>query len=241
MKRKIILALGASLTTSALSAPTDGGGDQIIDGIGETSLAARYLFAGDTNDSSRNRHHGTLVTGKKAAQAGFVEDATFGRVLALPGGRDGNHVKLPGTTLAGMDTISVTGWIQLRDTTADQRVFDFGRSGTQNFWCAPAEGKQADAGFRARITRHGGQHGQATVSAGPLPIGRWIHVAVVLDPANKTLGLYRDGKQIGRSDGVNMTLEEVLSKESPGENQLFIGKSQQAGADLNALLHDGWG
>jgi hypothetical protein len=238
MKRKIILALGASLTTTALSAPTDGGGDQIIDGIGETSLAARYLFAGDTNDSSRNRHHSTLVTGKNQAQAGFAEDATFGRVLALPGGRDGNHVKLPGVTLAGIDTISVTGWIQLRSTAADQRIFDFGRSGTQNFWCAPADGRQADAGCRARITRHGGQHGQATVAASPLPTGRWTHLAVVLDPANKTLSLYRDGKQIGRTDGVNMTLGEVLSMDNPAENQLFIGKSQQAGVDLNALLHD---
>ena len=238
MNRTTILALGASLTTSVLSAPTDGGGDQIIDGIGETSLTARYLFAGNTDDSSRNRHHGTLVAGNHEAKAGFVEDATFGRVLALAGGRDGNHVKLPGATLAGIDAISVTGWIQLRSTAPDQRIFDFGRSGTQNFWCAPAEGKQPNAGFRARINRHGGQHGQATVAAEPLPVGRWIHIAVVLDPANKTLSLYRDGKQVGRTDGVNMTIQEVLNKETAEGNQLFIGKSQQAAAPLNALLHD---
>jgi hypothetical protein len=238
MKRSIILALGTSLTTSVLSAPTDGGGDQIIDGIGETSLTARYLFAGNTDDSSRNRHHGTVVTGKNEAKAVFVEDATFGRVLALAGGRDGNHVKLPGATLAGIDTISVTGWVQLRSIAPDQRIFDFGRSGTQNFWCAPAEGKQPNVGFRARITRHGGKNGQATVAAEPLPVGRWIHMAVVLDPANKTFSLYSDGKQAARTDGVNMTIQEVLNKETVEENQLFIGKSLQAGAPLNALLHD---
>ena len=32
-------------------------GDQILDGIGETGMIARYLFNGDTKDWSRNNLH----------------------------------------------------------------------------------------------------------------------------------------------------------------------------------------
>jgi len=35
-------------------------GDQILDGIGETDLIARYLFSGDAEDASRHSRHATL-------------------------------------------------------------------------------------------------------------------------------------------------------------------------------------
>ena len=35
-------------------------GDQILDGIGETGLIARYLFDGNAKDWSRNNLHATL-------------------------------------------------------------------------------------------------------------------------------------------------------------------------------------
>ncbi len=233
----MMMTLGVSLTSAALAAPTDGGGDQIIDGIGETALVARYLFKGNLDDSSRNRFHAT-VPAADGARALFAEDETFGSVLALPGGRQGPFVKLPGETLAGLDTISITAWVQVRGDGAGQRIFDFGRSAAQSFWCAPREGEGTQAAWRVRLTAHGGQHGRAEVSAPALPSGRWVHVAVVLDPANRTLTLFRDGRPVGRAEGVNLTMEEVLSKDQAAENQLFIGKGQADGPELNARVHD---
>ena len=66
------------------------GGDQFLDGIGETALVARYLFNGNAEDSSRNHFHATLV----GSGAAYVEDARFGRALELAG--NGSHVQLPG-------------------------------------------------------------------------------------------------------------------------------------------------
>src|SRR5665811_1091062 len=86
-----------------------GGGDLFLDGIGETALVARYIFNGNERDASRNTFHATLQwTG-----ATYVEDPQFGRVLSLPGGK-GAYVRLPGQTLDGLDTVSVSAWVQVR-------------------------------------------------------------------------------------------------------------------------------
>lgn len=209
----------------------------MIDGIGETALVARYRFKGDADDSSRNRFHAAVEGGERGARGVFAEDETFGTVLSLAGGQRGASVKLPGEALAGLDTVSVTAWVKLDEPGAGQRIFDFGRNATQNFWCAPHDGTGGEAALRAQITAHGGQHGQAAVSAAPLPAGKWVHLAVVLDPANRSLSLYRDGRQVNRAPGVNMTIEDVVGKEA-GENRLFIGRPQQDGGKLRARLHD---
>ncbi len=83
------------------------GGDQFLDGIGETALVARYVLNGNTEDSSRNHFHAAL----RGSGGAFVEDARFGRALELSG--NGSHVQLPGNALTGEDTISVTGWLYL--------------------------------------------------------------------------------------------------------------------------------
>ena len=59
------------------------GGDQFLDGIGETALIARYLFNGNAEDRSRNNFHATL----RGTGAAFVEDSRFGRVLQPAGQR----------------------------------------------------------------------------------------------------------------------------------------------------------
>jgi len=52
------------------------GGDQFLDGIGETSLIARYQFNGNTEDSSRNQLHARML----GPGGAFVEDGQ--RLLA---------------------------------------------------------------------------------------------------------------------------------------------------------------
>ncbi len=121
-----------------------GGGDQFLDGIGETALIARYIFNGNAEDRSRNTLHATL----RGSGAAFVQDSRFGNVLNLPG--DGSHVQLPGKALTGEDTISVTGWILLNSDVTGQRFFDFGQNASNSLSAVLTE-SGPDAGFRAYI------------------------------------------------------------------------------------------
>ena len=80
---------------AARQGQTTGGGDQILDGIGETALTARYLLNTNAEDASRNSLHATV----RGAGATFVDDPRFGKVLQLAG--DGSFVQVPGKALNG--------------------------------------------------------------------------------------------------------------------------------------------
>lgn len=51
--------LVATILTKGLSPVQAQSGDQILDGIGETGMIARYVFNGDLKDWSRNNLHAT--------------------------------------------------------------------------------------------------------------------------------------------------------------------------------------
>ena len=123
----LVLALGLLTATAVLATQATSnsqatqGGDQMLDGIGETSLIARYQLNGTAEDSSRNQLHAKVM-----GTGAFVEDGTR-RVLLLTG--DGSFVQLPSNTAAGEDAIAVAGWLYL-PTRATGPVFDFGQSAT---------------------------------------------------------------------------------------------------------------
>src|SRR6187402_1886364 len=146
MRRSLILwVLALSTVTAVLAqqtAPTGQtagqGGDQFLDGIGETSLIARYVFNGNAEDSYRNQLH-ARIAGPGGA---FVEDGQR-RVLLLTG--DGSYVQLPANALAGEDAIAVVGWLYL-PTRATGPIFDFGNSpATRLFAFVDAQGFRASA------------------------------------------------------------------------------------------------
>src|SRR5690349_5873665 len=99
------------------------GGDQIVDGIGETSLVARYVLDGSGKDRSRDNRDASVHG------ATFVDDKQFGKVLSLTG-QSGSDLELPGNSLAEADTVSVVGWVNLKSDTPGQVLFDFGKSNT---------------------------------------------------------------------------------------------------------------
>src|SRR6187399_1578148 len=142
-----ILALTSLLVMPFAPAPAaaqNEGGDQFLDGIGETALIARYVLNGNTTDRSRNNHQATL----QGSGATYVEDEKFGKVLSLPGSGDA-YLQIPGAALEGADAITITGWVFLRSTEPWQRFFDIGLNTTTNFFCTPI-GDATDEGFRAR-------------------------------------------------------------------------------------------
>ncbi len=201
------------------------GGDQFLDGIGETGLVTRYVLNDNPEDSSRNQFHAAL----RGSGGSFVEDPQFRRALLLTG--DGSHLQLPANALDGEDTLSVTGWLFL-PTGASGHFFDFGQNASNRMF-AVASGE----GFRAAIVLDGTVRGE-TVGK-PVLENQWVHVAVVLDPAARVLTTYLDGARIGQATNVGVNAAQVIRQASGAGNRLFIGRSNDdAAATLHGRLRD---
>jgi DUF1680 family protein len=200
------------------------GGDQFLDGIGETSLIARYVLGDNAEDASRNQFHATV----RGHGGVFVDDQQFRRALLLTG--DGSHLQLPGNSLAGEDTITVTAWAYL-PTGASGTFFDFGQNANTRL-----SARASPAGFRAAITVDGKV---SATTATPFLENQWVHLAVVLDPAAKVLTTYLNGARAGQATGVGASATQVVNQTARGANRFFIGRSQTDGApSVHARFRD---
>ena len=227
MTTRIIAAVfvAASSFLVAFAQAPQQGGDQFLDGIGETGLVARYVFGDNAEDASRNQFHATL----RGTGAEFVDDPQFRRVLLLTG--MGSHVELPGRTLEGEDTISVAGWVYL-PTGASGSVFDFGQGVSSRLFAVASK-----SGVRASIVTGGTVRGEAV--SGTVAENQWVHFAVVLDPANRALTAYVDGARAGQATNVSVTATDIVNRTSAASNRFFLGRSQQDGAPtLHARFRD---
>ena len=206
-------------------------GDQILDGIGETGMVARYILNGDVKDWSRNNLHGKY----QGSDPKFVSDKQFGKVLSLSG-EENSYVIIPQGALTDLESMSISGWVLLRSKKVGQRFFDFGKGANQHFFAAPV-GTSAKEGFQAFITTEKGNE-QAAVSPA-LDLNKWIHLAVVVDIPSKSMTTYVDGKPVGSSPNIPKELSSVFNLQKAEKNLLYIGKSLSAGdPNLNALVHD---
>lgn len=189
------------------------GGDQFLDGIGETALVARYAFNGNAEDASRNQHHATLHGGAPV----FLADGP-GRVLLLTG--DGAHVQLPAATLDGEDAFALVAWLYM-PTRSTGPIFDFGQN-PENRLHASVDAQ----GFRATAVLGGKVLGETAPK--PLTENQWSHVAVVLDPANQTLTSYVDGMRVSQVSGVKASPSDFVPQ-NLSTNRLFLGRTQVDG------------
>jgi DUF1680 family protein len=241
MNRLFLPAFLALSTVAAVVAQTGAanvqsgaqGGDQFLDGIGETSLVARYVFNGNAEDSSRNQLHATL--GGPGGVFVPLDDGPR-KVLLLTG--DGSHAQLPSSILSGEDAFAVVGWYY-RPTRATGPIFDFGRGTTTRLFAS----LEAD-GLKATAVVDGHVRGETKVM--PVVENQWTHFAVVLDPASRTLTAYVDGVRAGQATNVNATLAQVIpSTTTTGTTtptpttKLFLGRSQDDKAPtLHGRLRD---
>src|SRR5690606_352399 len=95
-------------------------GDQILDGIGETALTARYVLDGDLRDWSRNNLHAA----QNGTEVDFVKDDVFGKVARLSQG-DVNGIELPGKLVTTAESLSISGWFSL-GSAEEAYLVDFG-------------------------------------------------------------------------------------------------------------------
>lgn len=208
------------------------GGDQFLDGIGETALVARYRLGTDAADSSRNGYHATLQgTGGR-----YIHDPKFGRVLSLAETGE-SFLSIPPESLAGVETLTVSAWVFLRSARPSQPLFEFGSGTTSDFFCTPI-GESPDRGYRASLTTNG-QPGEQGATAPNVPTNRWVHLAVALDASRHELSLYQDGIKVGHSPNLTRHLEHVLEQEEVRHNHLYFGQAHSGDHPyLDAKLHD---
>jgi DUF1680 family protein len=185
-------------------------GDQILDGIGETGLIARYLLKGDTKDWSRNNLHGSF----KDTSVKFIQDIRFGNVLTLSGSKNA-FITVPGEAIKDMESFSISTWMHLHSNEPEQVLLLIGKDEHTYFELRP-------------------------LSLFPsIELNKWTHIAIVMDVASKTMVPYINSKQVGEGKPIPTDLVNLLEQQS-GENfRIYIGKAQQSGIpNLNALLHD---
>lgn len=218
----VFLFLTVVTTTQAQS------GDQVLDGIGETGLMARYLFNGDTKDWSRNNFHAKY----QGTEVKFVNDKRFGKVLSLSGNNQA-FVSIPGEALTGIESLSITGWIYLRSGQPGQRFVDFGKDALKDFFVAPV-GTNTKAGCQTLLTE--GKGNTKGVVSSVIDTGKWVHLAIVMDASSKSMITYIDSKLVGETKDIPFS---NVFGQSSGKKLGYIGKSLVPGdPNLNALVHD---
>lgn len=204
-------------------------GDQILDGIGETALIARYKFEGNAKDWSRNNLHGRASGGFD-----FVADDQFGQVLSLSG-NEASFVSIPAETVRELETMSISAWVYLRSQESGQILFDFGKNNGQHFLVAP-NGTKENHGFLAQIKTPESNYQISTTALSPFV---WSHLAVIVDIPGKSLRAYINGKLVSETEHVEMELNQLFDNNTIANNKLCIGKSLSSDKQcLNAKLHD---
>ncbi len=222
----LILGFCALFTTTLMAQ----NGDQILDGIGETGLIARYTFKSDANDWSRNNLHGS-INGEGFA---FIADSLFSSVLSLSGEAQ-SYIKVPGESVSGEESLSISGWIYPRSANKGQVFFDFGKNSVAHLLAALA-GNGEKAFFEAQLQTTAKTY---TLNSEALTLNAWQHLALVVDLSSKRLRMFVNGKMAGEVQNVETSLADLFDMETGKENMLLIGKSLTAvNTPLNAALHD---
>ncbi len=205
-------------------------GDQILDGIGETDLIARYLFQDNVKDWTRNNLHGNI----HSSHFEFVDDERFGTVLSLPENSE-TYISLPGQWLSGQESLSVTGWIYMHSAKNGQVIFDFGKNNDHHFFASPT-GPVNEDGFQTVIKNDA----EESTANAPAPIvDKWYHFAVVFNLPSKTLSIYINGEHVSEVKNVEVRLDQIFGEPSGKANKAFIGKFIHTNHGfLNARLYD---
>ncbi|MDH0865936.1 LamG-like jellyroll fold domain-containing protein [Mitsuaria sp. GD03876] len=146
------------------------------------------------------------------------------RALALDG--TSGHLELPAGVLAGVGDVTITAWVWWNGVgKGNARVFDFGSSDITYLSLLVS----ADA-TRVSVTNTS-YFGEQTVSTGPLPKGRWVHLAMTLK--DRTCTLFVDGATAASIATMDLapyqlgaTTQNWLGRARYGQDPYFNGRMQ---------------
>lgn len=186
-------------------------------------------------DRSGNSNNGKVLVGTGTGGAGGaggtaspgykVEPGKSGNGLRLIQAGNG-YVSLPPGLFNRATDATITVWIKINTLTAWQRLFDVGVNAHVS--ASPTKGtsylnlvlKDLNGKLGLNGTTNG-YSGEQRITAEPLPLGTWKHVAAVLGSERSTL--YVDGVAVGMSSALP-TLRELGAID-----YAYVGRSQFGG------------
>ncbi|NIA52063.1 hypothetical protein HAV22_00160 [Massilia sp. TW-1] len=173
-----------------------------------------------------NNPDGTGTVGLKLDSAGamslvegqLLDGATWGdgrrndKAVAFDGKKAG--LQLPSGLFGDLDDFSVSLWAYANGLHWDSCLFFAGQDAYAAMALAPQSGR---GGLRFVIFGATGNDAQSVEAPAPLPLRRWVHVAVTLQ--GNTCRLYVDGTEVAKSD------EILLSPRQVGDQVTFLGRN----------------
>ncbi len=215
----------AGITDGTFSVPTNatGGGNYLFiltatDNSGRTNTVTATLLPANppaswssyyplqSNVADGNGHYnGTLHGG-----ASFVNDAVRGGVLSFSG--TNQYASFP-PGLSGMQTFMA--WVKWNGGAAWQRIYDFGND-TNFYSVLTPEASSGDLRFNISVDSIPGE--QVIDAPGPLPVGVWTHVAVVMN--GTSVVLYTNGTPVGTNLYANLVPANLNA------TNIYLGRSQ---------------
>lgn len=186
---------------------------------GERSLVAHWQMEDNLIDSSPN-----MMDAAPSGTLNYVDAETgksSGRALRLG---TNQYVQLP-YEVAGSDELTVAMWVKMRNTSAWQRLFDFGNDTDHYMFLTP------NTGSIMRFAIKNGDTEQTVDCKSKLPTLTWKHVAVTIGH-DRTV-IYVDGVEAASSTGITICPNDIR----PVMN--YVGRSQFVGDPmLSADLDD---
>ncbi|HEX5222050.1 MAG TPA: LamG-like jellyroll fold domain-containing protein [Verrucomicrobiae bacterium] len=190
-----------------------------------------FPFTADASDAN-GHFNGTLNGG-----ASIQNDAERGNVLNLSG--TNQYVSLPAgittsswrigetATVAASPSCWLTfmAWVKWNGGAAWQRILDFGNDTTRYCVLTPAA---ANGKLRFNISLNSIPGEQIIDAPGPLPVGEWTHVAVVLDGERGVL--YTNGVPVATNAALNLVPADLNA------TNLWFGRSQWPDPSFNGQL-----
>lgn len=170
---------------------------------GERSLVARWAMEGNLNDETPN-----MMDAAAYGNVRYADGPTGGQALHL---MSNQYVQLP-YEVASSDELTVTMWVKVMNSTAWQRIFDFGNDTDHYLFLTPSNGS-----IMRFAIKNGGDE-QIVDCQSKLPTGVWKHVAVTIGQERTVI--YVDGEEAGAATGITIRPSDV----HPVMN--YLGRSQ---------------
>jgi hypothetical protein len=157
------------------------------------------------------------VTGKVVGNLpnkGGWETGKNGKAISLDG--NDQYVELPAGVVSGLADFTISAWVNVKQATKWSRLFDFGDARGQ-WMCLTVANNSGMPHFEVSTVY--GYNTQRVAGNKPLPLDRWVHLAVTLSGQKATL--YLDGEEIGSNP--SLTFPPFQLGDTPRN---WIGRSQ---------------
>ncbi|MFO1497968.1 MAG: LamG-like jellyroll fold domain-containing protein [Verrucomicrobiota bacterium] len=188
-------------------------------------LTHRYSFTSNSDDSVGTAH-GTLEGAAQVSGGALVLDGSAGTFLNLPGGLVTNY-----------SAVTIETWVTFGTNAAWPRVFDFGGTNPdgngRRYLFVTQHSGDLDTRLVISDADPGYNHEEGVFKPGTQDNLGKVHIAAVVDPAQRFEGLFINGTLVASRSNLSIPLSQVSGEFS------YVGKSlYNADAYLNAQIDE---